>query len=74
MKLKARLAYGVLLQAEIADGSPLRMLNVNAILAQASSMAKPMLLAALTGAFGKLAALGVKVTMSDARLDLTAED
>jgi hypothetical protein len=73
MIIKARLAYGVILKAEISDGSPLRMLNVEMLLTQAANKLKPLIQNALTMGISQLAILGIRIETSDSRLDITAE-
>jgi hypothetical protein len=70
VKIRARLAYGVVLKADVPDSPLFKALNMDSILSQAANYAKPALHAALTGALAKLAVLGVKVEFSDAKLDI----
>jgi hypothetical protein len=73
VKIRARLAYGVVLAAEIPDAPMFRALNVEKILEMVGNYARPTLQQALTAALGKLSALGVRVQFSDARFDLVPE-
>ena len=70
MKVRANLVYGVTLDADVGETSPLRMLNVAAILDQATRHLSPRLDEALRTAAKMLTVVGVKVAFSGAKLEI----
>jgi hypothetical protein len=73
MKIRARLAYDVLLETDVPDAMRAFVANPQVLLDQAQGFAKPALAAAVAGMVAKLALIGVKVKASDGVLKLQVE-
>ena len=73
MKIRARLAYSVILQAEVPDVMRAFISNPQVLLDQAQMFAKPAFAAAIAGLIGKLKIMGIGVHSEDADLKFQVE-